>query len=136
PNLRTAVTALELPHASCHPAANTSKLSGVADHRWNYGVFPQGTATREPNDSGTIVSSGNFSSIRGVGHGRVGVHVHGGDAGVQLFLSTTSGHITITDPQNWVALFAFLVTSITGSRLSSRIRREADVANRRRREIE
>lgn len=46
------------------------------------------------------------------------------------------GTLTISDPQNWVALFAFLVTSITGSRLSSRIRREADIANRRRREIE
>src|SRR5215831_12581830 len=46
------------------------------------------------------------------------------------------GAFTVTDPQNWVALFAFLVTSITGSRLSSRIRREADIANRRRREIE
>jgi two-component system sensor histidine kinase KdpD len=46
------------------------------------------------------------------------------------------GTFTITDPQNWVALAAFLVTSITGSQLSSRIRREADIANRRRREIE
>jgi two-component system sensor histidine kinase KdpD len=46
------------------------------------------------------------------------------------------GMFTITDPQNWVALFAFLLTSITGSQLSSRIRREADTANRRRREIE
>jgi two-component system sensor histidine kinase KdpD len=46
------------------------------------------------------------------------------------------GTLTVADPQNWVALFAFLVTSITGSRLSSRIRREADIANRRRREIE
>ena len=46
------------------------------------------------------------------------------------------GTFTVSDPQNWVALFAFLVTSITGSRLSSRIRREADIANRRRREIE
>ena len=46
------------------------------------------------------------------------------------------GTLTVSDPQNWVALFAFLVTSITGSRLSSRIRREADIANRRRREIE
>src|SRR5207302_2513305 len=44
--------------------------------------------------------------------------------------------LTVADPQNWVALLAFLVTSITGSRLSSRIRREADIANRRRREIE
>src|SRR5882724_9712819 len=31
------------------------------------------------------------------------------------------GALTVSDPQNWVALFAFLVTSITGSRLSSRI---------------
>lgn len=46
------------------------------------------------------------------------------------------GTLTVADPQNWVALFAFLVTSITGSRLSSRIRHEADIANRRRREIE
>lgn len=46
------------------------------------------------------------------------------------------GTFTVADPQNWVALLAFLVTSITGSRLSSRIRQEADIANRRRREIE
>jgi two-component system, OmpR family, sensor histidine kinase KdpD len=46
------------------------------------------------------------------------------------------GTLTVADPQNWVALLAFLVTSITGSRLSSRIRQEADIANRRRREIE
>lgn len=46
------------------------------------------------------------------------------------------GTLTVADPQNWVALFAFLVTSITGSQLSNRIRREADTANRRRREIE
>ncbi len=46
------------------------------------------------------------------------------------------GTFIVNDPQNWVALLAFLVTSITGSRLSSRIRREADIANRRRREIE
>jgi len=35
-----------------------------------------------------------------------------------------------------VALFAFLVTSMTGSRLSSRIRKEADEAHQRRREVE
>lgn len=46
------------------------------------------------------------------------------------------GALTIADPQNWVALFAFLVTSIMGSQLSSRIRREADEAHRRRREVE
>jgi two-component system sensor histidine kinase KdpD len=46
------------------------------------------------------------------------------------------GTFTVTDPQNWVALFAFLVTSITGSQLSSRIREEADEAHQRRREVE
>jgi two-component system sensor histidine kinase KdpD len=46
------------------------------------------------------------------------------------------GALTIADPQNWVALFAFLVTSITGSQLSSRIRSEADEAHQRRREVE
>jgi two-component system sensor histidine kinase KdpD len=30
--------------------------------------------------------------------------------------------LTIADPQNWVALFAFMVTAITASQLSSRAR--------------
>jgi two-component system sensor histidine kinase KdpD len=46
------------------------------------------------------------------------------------------GTFTIADPQNWVALFAFLVTAIMGSQLSARIRKEADEAHQRRREIE
>src|ERR1700690_1753116 len=29
------------------------------------------------------------------------------------------GTFTIQDPENWIALFAFLVTAITGSRLSA-----------------
>ena len=46
------------------------------------------------------------------------------------------GTLTIADPQNWVALFAFLFSSIMGSQLSARMRREADEAHHRRREIE
>ncbi len=46
------------------------------------------------------------------------------------------GTFTIADPQNWVALGAFLFTSIVGSQLSARIRREADQSNNRRREVE
>jgi two-component system sensor histidine kinase KdpD len=53
-----------------------------------------------------------------------------------FFFLPPVGTLTVADPQNWVALFAFLVTSTVGSRLSSRIRQEADIANRRRREIE
>lgn len=46
------------------------------------------------------------------------------------------GKFTISDPQNWVALAAFLVTSITASRLSDHAREETRDANRRRREVE
>jgi len=46
------------------------------------------------------------------------------------------GSFTVADPKNWVALAAFLVTAILGSQLSSRARKEAEVADRRRREIE
>ena len=53
-----------------------------------------------------------------------------------FFFLPPVGTFTVADPQNWVALLAFLVTSTVGSRLSSRIRQEADIANRRRREIE
>jgi two-component system, OmpR family, sensor histidine kinase KdpD len=46
------------------------------------------------------------------------------------------GTFTIADPQNWVALFAFLVTAVIASQLSARARREALNANDRRREVE
>jgi two-component system, OmpR family, sensor histidine kinase KdpD len=46
------------------------------------------------------------------------------------------GTFTIADPQNWIALFAFLFTSLVGSQLSARVRREADASNSRRREVE
>jgi two-component system sensor histidine kinase KdpD len=43
---------------------------------------------------------------------------------------------TIQDPQNWVALVAFLVTAVTASQLSARVRRRAAEAEARRLEIE
>jgi two-component system, OmpR family, sensor histidine kinase KdpD len=46
------------------------------------------------------------------------------------------GTLTIADPQNWVALFAFLVTAIIASQLAERARREAQSANERRSEAE
>ena len=52
------------------------------------------------------------------------------------FFLPPMGTLTIADPQNWVALFAFLVTAITGSRFSTRIRKEALEAHQRRREVE
>ena len=46
------------------------------------------------------------------------------------------GTLTVADPQNWVALFAFLATSLIASKLSERARREAQEARRRRNEVE
>ena len=43
------------------------------------------------------------------------------------------GTFTISDPENWLALFAFLGTSIVGSRLSQKARGEAATALRRQR---
>jgi K+-sensing histidine kinase KdpD len=43
---------------------------------------------------------------------------------------------TIADPQNWVALAAFLITAITAGSLSARAKRRAEEAEARRREIE
>jgi two-component system, OmpR family, sensor histidine kinase KdpD len=43
---------------------------------------------------------------------------------------------TITDPQNWIALLAFLASAIVASRLAERARREALNATRRRKEVE
>lgn len=43
---------------------------------------------------------------------------------------------TIADTQNWVALLAFLVAGVLASHLSQRARREAEEADRRRREVE
>jgi two-component system, OmpR family, sensor histidine kinase KdpD len=46
------------------------------------------------------------------------------------------GKFTIADPQNWVALVAFLIVSVLASHLSTRARQQAHVASARRREIE
>ena len=46
------------------------------------------------------------------------------------------GTFTIADPQNWLALLAFLATSVIGSRLSQRARDEAKEARTRQREVE
>ena len=46
------------------------------------------------------------------------------------------GTFTVADPQNWFALFAFLVTAVIASQLSARVRREALNANERRQDVE
>ena len=46
------------------------------------------------------------------------------------------GKLTIADPENWITLFAFLLTAIIASQLAERARREAQRANERRHEAE
>jgi two-component system, OmpR family, sensor histidine kinase KdpD len=53
-----------------------------------------------------------------------------------FFFLPPVGTLTIADTQNWVALFAFLVTAVIASNLSERVRREARAADERRHEVE
>ncbi len=53
-----------------------------------------------------------------------------------FFFLPPVGTFVISDPQNWVALLAFLGVSVTASRLSARIREEAREARDRQREVE
>jgi len=52
------------------------------------------------------------------------------------FFLPPTGAFAIADPQNWIALFAFLVTAVAVSELSERARREARSAVERRQELE
>jgi two-component system, OmpR family, sensor histidine kinase KdpD len=54
----------------------------------------------------------------------------------KFFFLPSIGTLTIADPQNWVALFAFLATSLTASQLSVRAKRRALEAEDRRGEVE
>src|SRR5664279_1708303 len=53
-----------------------------------------------------------------------------------FFFLPPIGTLTIADPQNWIALFAFLATSLTASQLSVRAKRRTQEAVDRRSEIE
>ncbi len=52
------------------------------------------------------------------------------------FFLPPTGSFTIADPQNWLALITFLITSVLASDLATRARNQAAEANRRRREVE
>src|SRR5690349_16020535 len=55
---------------------------------------------------------------------------------LNFFFMQPIGTFTIADPQNWVALFAFLVTSIVASQLSARARRRAQEVTDRQHDLE
>jgi len=53
-----------------------------------------------------------------------------------FFFLPPVGHLTIADPENWVALFTFLATALIASHLSDRVRKQAQEATRRQQETE
>jgi two-component system sensor histidine kinase KdpD len=55
---------------------------------------------------------------------------------LNYFFLPPVGQFTIADPQNWVALFAFLATSLVASRLSTITKRQAEEAIHREQDIE
>jgi two-component system sensor histidine kinase KdpD len=57
-------------------------------------------------------------------------------AAYNFFFLPPIGTFTIADPQNWVALFTFLATAVTASRLSSSARRKAEEARARQEELQ
>lgn len=57
-------------------------------------------------------------------------------AAYNFFFLPPVGTFTIADPQNWVALIAFLATAVTASQLSARARQRAEEARSRQEELE
>ena len=55
---------------------------------------------------------------------------------LNFFFLPPVGTFTIADPQNWVALFSFLATSLIASRLSTEVKRRALDAIERQQDIE
>jgi K+-sensing histidine kinase KdpD len=53
-----------------------------------------------------------------------------------FFFLPPVGTLTIADPENWIALAAFLITAVTAGELSARAKRRAEEAEAGRREIE
>src|SRR5580658_8138177 len=52
----------------------------------------------------------------------------GAAAAFNFYFLPPIGTFTIADPQNWVALFAFLITALVASNLAERARRDAEAA--------
>jgi two-component system, OmpR family, sensor histidine kinase KdpD len=55
---------------------------------------------------------------------------------MDYFFVPPIGALTVTDPQDWVALFAFLAVAVIGSHLAARARQQAAEASARRRVLE
>ncbi|MDQ2920912.1 MAG: DUF4118 domain-containing protein [Acidobacteriota bacterium] len=59
-----------------------------------------------------------------------------GVACFNFFFLPPVGTFVVADPENWIALFAFLITAITAGQLSSRARQRAEEADAARSEVE
>src|SRR6185295_10657855 len=59
-----------------------------------------------------------------------------GVASFNFFFLPPFGTFTITEPENWIAFVAFMITAITVGQLSARARRRAEEAVTAREEVE
>jgi two-component system sensor histidine kinase KdpD len=60
----------------------------------------------------------------------------GATAAFNFYFLPPIGTLNVADPQNWIALFAFLITALVASNLAEHARRDAEAAKQRRREVE
>ena len=81
-------------------------------------------------------SPGRPRYLRFLRHSAGRLDVDHRDPCLQLFFLPPIGTLTIADPQNWIALFAFLTTAVAASELSARAQRGQRTAVERRRELE
>ena len=93
-------------------------------------------AARQPDDRGIDVPGDGAAHISATGGCGTRWSWRWWRQQLLIFSSCLRRTFTIADPQNWVALFSFLVTAVVASNLAERARREAEGAKQRRREVE
>jgi two-component system, OmpR family, sensor histidine kinase KdpD len=75
-----------------------------------------------------------ISALRGLGAGLISALI--ASAAFNYYFLPPTRTWVIEDPENWIALFAFLIASVVASQLLARMKSEAAEAEARRREVE
>ncbi|MBX7223235.1 MAG: sensor histidine kinase KdpD [Blastocatellia bacterium] len=96
-----------------------------------YGLFPSVNATTVAMSFLLVVLA--VSSVFGLGPGILASILS--MVGFNFFFLPPVGTLTIQDPQNWVALFVFLVTTVTVSRLTATAQARRIEAEQQREEV-
>ncbi|HKN24935.1 MAG TPA: ATP-binding protein [Candidatus Acidoferrum sp.] len=127
---------------SAHPAApwHVLRLSG----RYGLGLaiislitlFDQRWAGANATTAGFTFLIAILSASTLWGFGVSATMSVGATLAFDYFFLPPVGSLNIADPHDWIALSSFLITSMIGSHLSARARKQAREADRRRQEVE